>query len=486
MWEAGLDVGLESEGMSQALITRVVVAVAAIVAAAAAIRRNLSPLVVIALIVSLPALLISFGMADVLDAWRQARTMAGWRRTLRLGWLMTRVRHRAPFRALKIYAPAITSALPLLLGVSVIAASWTAPASARDMSIGAVSVLLGVVSFFVLAAPPAVLFLGASQYGGFSLMKRVHVEARCYVMSLVNQASESVLHQYHSHYAGVRANMPAAARAVSSAVAPMVDPTAPRFESIRTRTGLWQRTVLDMIDGVPIVLIDARGTGRQVQQEALWMLDPDRCDRALFVCEDDGRAPLFECLHDLGVVAAPGTARILAEDDACALVGSVASGRQPLPGLTPLVDGQASRHRLARAEAEWRAKGQALEAVRVRIRRGSVPDRELDAEIWRVCGAVQVEAAGVRPTADAGPPPAASAPGLTARVDAATAFAHEVLEAGPGRRLYDIDMATDGSGAVSLTIRDEHGNLIVFETRASERLSPPRAVLDVLVQSLLA
>jgi hypothetical protein len=317
-----------------------------------------------------------------------------------------------------------------------------------------------------------VLFLGASQYEEFRVMKRVHVVARCYVVTLVDQASTSVLQHYDEHYANIRANMPAgAARTILTAWAPHADPSAPRVESLRTRTALWRRTVRDLVDHVPIVLLDARNTGRQLQQEALWMLGPERCARALFISGDDGSAPLFVELQRLGLTVSSGDVRLRPEDQACAELQQVV--RQPQVGLHPAARPIAT-DRLAHAEQEWQQMGHRCEDLLERIRGGVDPDPALDAALCELGGSLVEDQQRFQ-----GWP-------LTASLDATLVFANAVLRCRRGENSFRIEIGTNGIARASIGVQNRPGNMVVFETRQGDVLTPHRAVLDALLQALLA
>jgi hypothetical protein len=265
-------------------------------------------------------------------------------------WSMTRIRHRQSFRAMRIYAPGFTS-LPLLLLSGRLLLSWPGSRDASLLYAGALGATLAIAWFLNVAAPPTVLFLGASQYEEFRIMKRLHAAARCYVISLMDQASPSVLRQYHDHYKRIRSQMPPLARMVYGAVAPFMDPTGPRLESVRTRRGLWRRTALDLIDQIPVVVLDARNGGRQVQQEAIWMLAPERRDRALFVVDDDGGSPLFDELHRLGVALDAERLRVVTEGQARESLRTMTRQAASFQRARVL-DARALRESLARAQEE--------------------------------------------------------------------------------------------------------------------------------------
>ena len=71
-------------------------------------------------------------------------------------------------------------------------------------------------------------------------------------------------------------------------------PQAHDFESLRTRAGLWEVTAHELIDTVPVVVLDTRVVSDPVLREADWSLHPDRLHRVLFVTDDEGNAPVLE------------------------------------------------------------------------------------------------------------------------------------------------------------------------------------------------
>jgi hypothetical protein len=108
-----------------------------------------------------------------------------------------------------------------------------------------------------------------------------------------------------------------------------------------------------------------------------------------------------------------------------------------------------------------------------RIRRGVGPDRELDADLWRL----------YEPTAVAAN---AEVPLLTSSLDAALGFANAMLNRRRGKYSYRIDINIDGSAVVSIGVQDRPGNMREFESPNTQSRTPPRAVLDALCQAVLA
>jgi hypothetical protein len=61
-----------------------------------------------------------------------------------------------------------------------------------------------------------------------------------------------------------------------------------------SEAGNWQEVVKELIELTPIVVVDTRIYTRALQFEAATMLMPKYADKAIFVCEDDGRCPVLE------------------------------------------------------------------------------------------------------------------------------------------------------------------------------------------------
>ena len=105
-----------------------------------------------------------------------------------------------------------------------------------------------------------------------------------------------------------------------------------------------------------------------------------------------------------------------------------------------------------------------------RVRGGEGPDPALDDDLWLLTDA---EATGV----GRGSP--------TFSLDDALQLSNSLLNRRSGQHSWRIDIMTDGTAIVSLGVQDRAGNMRIFESRDSERLSPPRATVDVLLQALL-
>lgn len=255
-------------------------------------------------------------------AWFRLGRLIGLKETLRRSAQISRIRYRQPLRNIVANAPGCA----LILAGSVIAlSSWAlrshphqlrAPLAAfalggswRFRSASnpifpivllaityavcfssndtvfswAVLILLGLLGCMAVEStlqgmlPPVILFLGVSSYEQFQTLKLVQSSLPCLVVTLINQTEDSILRRYARHYGGMG-----------------LDPTSPRYESLRTRDGLWEQTVHDMMDMVPMVILDTRAVSEPVAQEAVWMLQPERLHKATFVTDEQRNAPVLD------------------------------------------------------------------------------------------------------------------------------------------------------------------------------------------------
>jgi hypothetical protein len=254
--------------------------------------------------------------------WTAAIRLFGFRRALRAGWRKGRLRFRQPFRQVMFSAPGFSSLVPLVLLGALLYARSTGPENVRVIIVAtglgismaylkrapnpalpllclaitaafyamsdlmvmrasvALAVLCGLTAVFhplLGLVPPVVLFLGSSDYAGFLTMKRLQQLGAFQVLSLIDQASPDVSRQYVAHYGGLGP-----------------DPTAPRFDSLRTRTKWWKPTVRELMETTPILVLDTRTATPAVVGELGWALTPSLYDKTLFLVGDNGAAPAFD------------------------------------------------------------------------------------------------------------------------------------------------------------------------------------------------
>lgn len=297
-------------------------------------------------------------------AWFRLIRLIGPRNTLRRSVQISRIRYRQPLRGIFSNAPGGV----LILSGSIIAlCSWAlrsnphqlrAPLAALALGMSwrffrtasnpalpvmllatssvvcfysndliffwAVIVFLGVLGCVAVEStlqstlPPVILFLGVSSYEQFQTLKRVQKTLPCLVVTLINQAEDSILRHYHRHYGGMG-----------------LDPTGTRYESLRTREGRWEQTVLDMMNMVPIVILDTRVVSEPVVQEAVWMLQPERLHKVTFVTDDDTIAPVLESILPRDEIDRTHRARLVTEAGLGDRIERLTKSRDSLPAPPP-------------------------------------------------------------------------------------------------------------------------------------------------------
>jgi hypothetical protein len=66
-------------------------------------------------------------------------------------------------------------------------------------------------------------------------------------------------------------------------------------ENLRTKNPqVWKSIVYQLIEMTPIVILDTRGESKPILYEAFIMLDPKRAHKAVFITDDNRRAPALE------------------------------------------------------------------------------------------------------------------------------------------------------------------------------------------------
>jgi hypothetical protein len=410
-----------------------------------------------------------FSLWSGLNDWKRSVRLLGILEGLRIGWRLAGIRHRQTFRAMMLSAPGFTL-LPLVIAVGYLSLAWTGSFADPWLFVSAVAIVTSVGLLLTNTTPPVSLFLGSSQYGGFETMKRMRAQG-CPIISLVDQASPNVLEHYDRHYGAVIEAMPQGPRRIAKVLRPFADPTAPRFDSVRTRSTQWRRTVLELMDYLPLLVLDARNTGRQIQQEALWALAPSRRHKVLFISDDEGfLSPLMNQLTQLGLTLDGCYIRVFTEDHACEIVRAMMQSGAPLRYVADFADAPQIDAEVARAQENFTLMESIYKDLLARARAGTGPDRALDEDLARLRG----------------PPAFEDAPHFTSSLDAALDLANNLLNLRPGQQSYQINIMIDGMAEASIGVQDRPGNLRVFRSRVSDNLSPPRALLVALLHALLA
>lgn len=308
------------------------------------------------------AVLPPFMVFGTLVAWFRLIRLVGLRNAMKKSMRISRIRYRQPLRGMRANAPgcpliifgtfiAVISwtlqshpdqlRIPMAVFALILSASFYQTASNRafpvvllafsyiacfvtseTVFVWAVTIFLGLLGCVAVGTtlqgmlPPIVLFLGVSSYEQFKTLKRAQKTVPCLVVTLINQVEESVLRQYDRHYRGMG-----------------LDSTGPRHESLRTRDGLWEQTVRELIDMVPIVILDTRVVSDHVLQEAAWMLQPERLHQVTFVTDDEGNAPVLESILPKNEIYLEHRSRLVKEDELCDRISQFTNSHDALPSM---------------------------------------------------------------------------------------------------------------------------------------------------------
>jgi hypothetical protein len=376
-------------------------------------------------------------LVDLHRTWR----LLGGAASLRGLWLMTKLVYRSPFRYIW-YAPGLSFVFPL--GIAAMIHFYGSWSLAKIVILTALGFLCGVFIPMVKLAPPIVLWLSSSGYESFRVMKNLMKIVPNGVKTLIDQTSPDVLANYDAHYTA-----PLQSAAWASPL--LLRPGAPHFESVRTRTHLWVRTVLDLLDFSPIVVVDLRFLTPAVLQEIDWVTAPSYAYKALFLVPDGSVVPPEgsdvgkdvlvvneKILYDVvrRMVREPGSLPRRGDDRWIAEVRDMIDRTKK--ALTAVLDPTSPEEELERSIRDWDG-GQSPE--------GQTGERA------RVSSSVDAVLALI----------ARRAPGSSLRLDV---FIH-------------------GAAAASIGVLDPGGSFRVAESTPDENLSPPRALLCALLRSEL-
>ena len=114
----------------------------------------------------------------------------------------------------------------------------------------------------------------------------------------------------------------------------------PGTESFRTSRGNWERIVVELVDTVPIVILDTRFITPAVLKEATWLLSsPARAHRTFFLTDDQGRYPVLSQLLAQGSRAVTiGSATLVTEQELLAALRKMTSAQESLPTSKSIPD----------------------------------------------------------------------------------------------------------------------------------------------------
>jgi hypothetical protein len=249
--------------------------------------------------------------------------------------------------------------------------------------------------------PPAMLYLGVSEPGQYEMVSYFANSRAWLVVSAINHSDPSV-NQFD-----------APSGTLFSMIFGMIRATLPgrpipfarrRLESIRTSDDSWEGVVRDLLDFVPLVVIDLRSHSAIVERELAWAIQANAPLVALTL--PDGRSSVDSCLAKLPIPLSAVCADLCNEDRLRALVvarldqaggspSAVAPTRQGIPAqLVELLLDEPS----------------VKSALVARLAASTGPDPEIDRAIHRWAG---------------GADDASAVPALTTSIPAALALIRE-------------------------------------------------------------
>ena len=390
------------------------------------------------------------------SSWHRAVQLLGIRAAVHGAGVMLKLRYREPFRYMRANAPGLSMTFPALLAVVVL--SQYGPSLFSISLLVLVALWLGVIWPLIGLVPPVVLWLSASGYDNFRVLKKLQPILPDMVKTLINQASPSISEKYYGHYMRLLAVQRETARGVSkvaAAVGPIfMNPGGPRLESFRTRPGLWKQSVRDLIEVSPIVIIDTRFASGPVEEEVAWMLDPGRSFRAIWLGNPDGSYPALEAVPgDTGRIGLIKCNEKLLYD----LVHDMTQSAETLPRR----DGIDWARRMEEVTAE-------LDGLLAKIRDKTVPSELLDRliEEWD-----RKHATGLNGKA------------LMPRVSTSLDAALELVKRHLPVSSLTIIVFTNGTAEVEIGVADHAGEFQVYVSGKEYQLIPARAALEALVKA---
>lgn len=258
--------------------------------------------------------LIALMSIAMFQAWKRSIRLLGSSAALRSAGTMCRILYRQPLRYLYFTAPGFLPLvlLMLLMLLMLFLPSWFALPDGQDfnsmlmMAIAVLVILFALVVSAVSTTPPVVAWLSVSGFEEFRTLKNVQKICPLQLKTLIDQASEEIEPRYWHYYSrrteSHRNSSKGMQRLWGHIALAFLNTRGLRAESVRTRPGLWQRTVHDLADIAPIVVVDTRRVSGPVMEQILWMLAPDRVHKSIFVVGDQCRGSnLDEAVRKAGI-----------------------------------------------------------------------------------------------------------------------------------------------------------------------------------------
>jgi len=390
--------------------------------------------------------LAGFWIGDACARWGSDIRLLGFRTAVAGVPRMTRIRYRAPLLwrgRLTQQAVGMHEFLVLGLGWG----AWAAKSSRRRppaAGLLASAAVLAARSHFVRT--PTILYLGASTSANFRLFKLIQANGPALVLSALDHSHPNVL-------AGRPLNQYDSQMAEYFRALPNYDIAQPT--TLRTRDGEWERTVRELMDMVPLIVLDLQIPAAHVVQEVEWITEGGYAHKTILVAADDSIDTATADAYGFAAITSDITAclRLLTELTARRVRLPVKRMAAPPPEAPPLVRADL----LAERRTDLRRAYAALVA-------DEDPDADLDEALGRLFDTEVERVPG----------------GLSASVDC-------VLELlARWKRPVSLAMHVDRHGRADAEIGQRvNGTFLVSASGPRRAPSAPRAALAALVAAEL-
>jgi hypothetical protein len=246
------------------------------IASAPPARADLESVVVLLAATGLLAWWVGRFWYATIRNYRRCIRELGAARTLRGVWMMVRLRLRQPRRDFFRMTPLIADMFPFAVCAAIyelVPVAWLA----LPMALLAASLELAMT--FDRIRPPTWLFLSTSAYEAFWVFDDLRAIWSVTAVCLLDRGGAEGTKFYQAEREKWQ-------RERRTPVGLFYDPTQPRIWSIRTRFDRWEQTVIELIDYVPLIVVDLREPSPFVREEVEWLAQPSRIVKALFLYDD--------------------------------------------------------------------------------------------------------------------------------------------------------------------------------------------------------
>ena len=303
--------------------------------------------------------------------WSHDFHVIGLRTTLANIGLMVRIRYRAPLRRKWLPSQHAVGLYDLFL---LLPALWLWRPYRRSPG----PALLALASFLAVRLEflrtPEVLYLGASSAPNFRLFKLIQANGPGLVLSAIDHAHPEVmrgrpLDRYARPLAAYRA-------------LPSYD--APQPTTLRTKEGEWERTVRELMDAAPLVVLDMQLPVPHVLRELSWVMSSHYTFKTILVTTED--SIVASSLEGSGFCAVATGPR-----PCLRLLSQFTRNRTTMPApLAP--ESASSSQALTRLKEALALRRSDLSRIFDALVRGDDPGPRLDREVVRLFGARQPSA----------------------------------------------------------------------------------------------